>query len=110
MLVEIRDSGIGISPENMPRIFNAFEQGERVRMRVFGGLGLGLAISRAIVELHGGTITAESDGKDKGAKVTIRLHTVPPPAVVRDPTKPTPIAGAKTSFASAACLAGGRSC
>ena len=93
LVVEIRDSGIGISPENMPRIFNAFEQGERARTRVFGGLGLGLAITRAIVELHGGSITAESEGKDKGAKLTIRLHTVRPPSVARDSAKPPPIAG-----------------
>jgi CheY-like chemotaxis protein len=97
LVVEIHDSGIGISPENMPRIFNAFEQGERVRTRVFGGLGLGLAISRAIVELHGGSITAESEGKDKGAKLTIRLHTVRPPSVARDSAKPPPTAGTTTS-------------
>lgn len=97
LVVEIRDSGIGISPENMPRIFNAFEQGERVRARVFGGLGLGLAISRAIVELHSGSITAESGGKDKGAKLTIRLHTVAPPSVARDSAKPPPITGPMTT-------------
>ena len=96
LVVEIRDSGIGISPENMPRIFNAFEQGERARTRVFGGLGLGLAISRAIVELHGGTISAESEGKDKGAKLLIRLHTVRPPSVPRDSAKPAPLAGTTT--------------
>ena len=76
LVVEISDTGIGISPENMPRIFNAFEQGERSRSRVFGGLGLGLAISRAIVELHGGSITAISEGRNKGAKFIIRLQTV----------------------------------
>jgi len=81
----------------MPRIFNAFEQGERVRRRVFGGLGLGLAISRAIVELHGGSITAESEGRDKGAKLTIRLQTVSPPSIVRDAAKPPPVAGTKTA-------------
>jgi CheY-like chemotaxis protein len=99
LVVEIRDSGIGISPENMPRIFNAFEQGERVRTRVFGGLGLGLAISRAIVDLHGGSITAESEGKDKGAKLTIRLQTVRPAAAARD-IKPAPMAGTKTPVRS----------
>jgi signal transduction histidine kinase/ActR/RegA family two-component response regulator len=78
LVVEIQDTGIGISPENMPLIFNAFEQGERTRSRVFGGLGLGLAISRAIVEMHGGSIAAESEGQDKGAKLIIRLHTVQP--------------------------------
>jgi PAS domain S-box-containing protein len=76
LIVEIRDTGIGISPENMPRIFNAFEQGERARTRTFGGLGLGLAISRAIVELHDGSITAVSAGRNKGAKFVIRLQAV----------------------------------
>lgn len=81
LIVEIRDTGIGISPETMPRIFNAFEQGERSRTRVFGGLGLGLAISRAIIELHDGSITAESEGRNKGAKFIIRLQTVESAAV-----------------------------
>jgi len=76
LIVEIRDTGIGISPEAMPRIFNAFEQGERSRTRLFGGLGLGLAISRAIVELHDGSLTAESEGQNKGSKFVIRLQTV----------------------------------
>ena len=84
LIVEIRDTGIGISPENMPRIFNAFEQGERARTRVFGGLGLGLAISRAIVELHDGSITAVSEGRNKGAKFVIRLQTVESPAAASD--------------------------
>ncbi len=81
VVVEISDTGIGISRENMPRIFNAFEQGERARTRIFGGLGLGLAISRAIVEMHEGSIAAESEGKDKGAKLILRLPTVKPVAV-----------------------------
>jgi hypothetical protein len=76
LVVEISDSGIGISPESMARIFNAFEQGERSRTRVFGGLGLGLAISRAIIELHEGEITALSAGQGKGAKLSIRLPTI----------------------------------
>lgn len=80
LIVEINDTGIGISSENMPRIFNAFEQGERSRTRTFGGLGLGLAISRTIVEMHGGEITASSDGRDRGATVTIRLSTAEAPA------------------------------
>ena len=76
LVVEVTDTGIGISDESLPRIFDAFEQGERSRTRQFGGLGLGLAISRAIVDLHGGSLTAESEGKDKGAKLVIRLQTV----------------------------------
>jgi PAS domain S-box-containing protein len=78
LVVKISDNGMGISPETLPRIFNAFEQGGRSRGPSFGGLGLGLAISRAIMELHGGSIAAASEGKDKGATFTIRLHTVKP--------------------------------
>ncbi|HEX8280175.1 MAG TPA: ATP-binding protein, partial [Chthoniobacterales bacterium] len=81
LVVAVSDTGIGISPENMPRIFNAFEQGERSRTRTFGGLGLGLAISRAIVELHGGTIEASSEGEGKGTTITIRMKTVPEPVL-----------------------------
>ena len=98
LVVEIRDTGIGISPENMPHIFNAFEQGERVRRRVFGGLGLGLSISRAIVELHGGSITAQSEGRDKGATLTVRLQTVSPPSLARESAKPVPLDRPKPSL------------
>jgi signal transduction histidine kinase len=80
LIVEIRDSGIGIPSEAMSRIFDAFEQGERSR-RVFGGLGLGLAISRALVELHEGSITATSEGEGKGTTMKIRLPTVNTPAI-----------------------------
>lgn len=90
LVVEIKDTGIGIVPENMALIFNAFEQGERSRSRVFGGLGLGLAISRAIVEMHGGTVEAESEGADKGAKLIIRLQTVPSAPGVRDALQSAP--------------------
>ena len=81
LVVEINDTGIGISSEAMPRIFDAFEQGERSRGRVFGGLGLGLAISRAIVELHGGSIAAASEGHGKGTKMTVHLPTIIAPPV-----------------------------
>ena len=94
LVVEITDNGIGISAESMPRIFDAFEQGERARARVFGGLGLGLAISRAIVDLHGGTLTATSEGKDKGAKLIIRLETVAAANVSRSVQPAQPVASA----------------
>ena len=67
LCVEVADSGAGIDAGVLPRLFNAFEQGEQAVTRRFGGLGLGLAISRAVVEMHGGTIRAESAGKDRGA-------------------------------------------
>lgn len=71
VLAEISDSGIGIEREQLSRIFQPFEQGERSVTRHLGGLGLGLAISKAFVELHGGAISAHSEGRGKGA--TFRL-------------------------------------
>src|SRR3954470_16676089 len=88
--VEIRtsDTGIGIEPDKMDRIFNAFEQGQSSITRRFGGLGLGLAISKAMVSAHGGTIDAHSAGKDKGATFGIQLKTVAAPAAVAAVPKP----------------------
>lgn len=82
LAIEIRDNGIGIEPEVLPRIFDAFEQGEARMTRQFGGLGLGLAIAKAVVEMQGGTITAASAGSNQGAAFTVRLNTrsVQPPA------------------------------
>ncbi len=65
LAVEISDTGIGIEPGVLPRIFDAFEQGEQSTARRFGGLGLGLTISRGLVEAHGGAIRAFSRGKDR---------------------------------------------
>jgi signal transduction histidine kinase/CheY-like chemotaxis protein len=79
--IEIRttDTGLGIEPEKVSKIFNAFEQGQSSITRKFGGLGLGLAISKAMVLAHGGTISAFSAGKDRGATFTIRLATIATP-------------------------------
>jgi CheY-like chemotaxis protein/nitrogen-specific signal transduction histidine kinase len=78
--VKITDTGIGIESDKIDKIFNAFEQGQSSITRKFGGLGLGLAISRAMVAAHGGSITAESKGKDRGATFTVKLETVATPA------------------------------
>ena len=79
--IEIRtiDSGIGIEPEKINKIFNAFEQGQSSITRRFGGLGLGLAISKAMVRAHGGRITVESKGLGQGAVFSVILNTVPAP-------------------------------
>ncbi|HEY4573667.1 MAG TPA: ATP-binding protein, partial [Thermoanaerobaculia bacterium] len=73
LVVEVEDTGIGIEPDVLSGIFDAFQQGELAITRRFGGLGLGLAISKAIVELHGGNLEATSDGRGRGAKFTVRL-------------------------------------
>jgi PAS domain S-box-containing protein len=71
--VTIRDNGIGISAELMPRIFSLYAQGREAFGRDEGGLGIGLALVRGLVTLHGGTIEARSDGPDKGSEFVIRL-------------------------------------
>jgi HAMP domain-containing protein/signal transduction histidine kinase/CheY-like chemotaxis protein len=70
--VEIADTGIGIEAEALPKIFDAFEQGSRTQA---GGLGLGLAISKTLVEAHQGAITAQSEGRNKGSKFTLVFPT-----------------------------------
>ena len=79
LIIEICDSGIGIAPEVLPRIFRAFEQGEAPLRRRFGGLGLGLAISRSVVEAHGGRLSAVSAGQGRGTTLILELATVPEP-------------------------------
>ncbi|HET6246842.1 MAG TPA: response regulator [Tepidisphaeraceae bacterium] len=74
--ISISDNGIGIAPEALPKIFNAFEQADRSITRQFGGLGLGLAICKALVELHGGRAKAASEGLGRGATFTIELPVV----------------------------------
>ena len=71
--IRVRDSGIGIPPEALPHIFEAFEQGDTRVTRQFGGLGLGLTIAKALIELHGGSIRAESPGQGQGATFIIEL-------------------------------------
>ena len=73
IIVAVSDNGVGIEPDSLSSIFDAFSQGGEWVAREFGGLGLGLAISKATVEAHGGTITAESGGRGQGATFSIDL-------------------------------------
>jgi two-component system CheB/CheR fusion protein len=84
IVVEVSDTGIGIEPDVLPRIFGAFEQADRRITRRFGGLGLGLAVSRAIVRLHGGELAAASEGAGRGATFTVRLPAGIPEADLDD--------------------------
>ncbi|HKG58288.1 MAG TPA: PAS domain S-box protein [Pyrinomonadaceae bacterium] len=71
--IVVNDTGIGINPEFLPHVFDRFRQADGSTTRTYGGLGLGLAIVRHLVELHGGTALAVSAGDNQGAKFTIRL-------------------------------------
>ncbi len=72
-LLSVDDEGVGIPAELAPRIFERFVQGEQALQRASGGLGLGLAIAKNLVELHGGTISVESEGAGRGARFTVAL-------------------------------------
>ena len=77
--VRVIDTGIGIESEAIDKIFNAFEQGPRDITRRFGGLGLGLTISKTLIDAHGGQIRVQSPGKDQGASFSVELNTVDTP-------------------------------
>jgi CheY-like chemotaxis protein len=75
--LSISDTGIGIAPEFLPHVFERFRQADSSMTRTHGGVGLGLAIVRDLVELHGGSIDARSDGPDRGAAFTVRFPALP---------------------------------
>jgi signal transduction histidine kinase len=81
--IRVSDTGIGLTPELLPYVFDRFWQADSSPSRSYGGLGLGLSIVRHLVELHGGTVHAESDGEGRGASFTVRLPLSPlrPPGV-----------------------------
>jgi PAS domain S-box-containing protein len=81
-VVEVNDTGIGIEPERQSQIFEAFEQGERSITRQFGGLGLGLTISKTLLDLHGGKISVQSEGKNRGTTFRVFLEVLREPSVV----------------------------
>jgi signal transduction histidine kinase/CheY-like chemotaxis protein len=90
--LRIEDNGVGIAPELLPRMFDAFVQGDRSLDRSEGGLGMGLAVTRKLIELHGGTIAAQSDGPGKGSTFTISLpHVASVPANAVPPASVVPI-------------------
>jgi len=94
-VLSVRDSGIGIEEEMLPRIFEPFTQARQALDRSQGGLGLGLAIVRSLVDLHGGAVSAHSEGRERGSTFVIRLplakgvtespvRTQPPPARIAE--------------------------
>jgi PAS domain S-box-containing protein len=86
-MLTVADTGVGIAPEVLPRIFEVFTQGQQSMDRALGGLGVGLTLARRLVELHGGAIEAFSEGEGRGARFTVRL---PVGAAARAPVAPSP--------------------
>jgi CheY-like chemotaxis protein len=98
--IEVSDTGAGIDPTFLPRMFDRFTQGSTSKARTHGGLGLGLSIVRNLVELHGGQVTAHSEGLGKGASFDVRLPHAHPSVPVPAPSTAAP------SLHAAAQLAG----
>ena len=91
-IIEVTDTGIGIDPEFLPYIFERFTQANDGTDRRFGGLGLGLAITRTIVELHGGRIAAQSNGRGQGSKFIVSLPLRDGRPAVVEPVRVEPVA------------------
>jgi CheY-like chemotaxis protein/anti-sigma regulatory factor (Ser/Thr protein kinase) len=91
LVLRLRDTGVGILADMLPRIFEPFVQSDRVLHQSQGGLGIGLTLARQLVEMHGGTVTAHSEGPGKGSEFIVRL-----PAL----SQQQPIPGARTAGGS----------
>ncbi|MGC8644380.1 MAG: PAS domain-containing sensor histidine kinase, partial [Isosphaeraceae bacterium] len=81
VVIRVRDTGIGIRAEKLSQVFELFAQGDRSLARQEGGLGIGLTLARSLAELHGGSLSAASDGPGKGSEFTFRLPAAARPGV-----------------------------
>ena len=80
LVIKVRDTGVGITPELLPRIFDLFAQGDRTIARSEGGLGIGLTLVQKLAAMHGGGVTAASEGPGEGSEFTVRLPALESPA------------------------------
>jgi signal transduction histidine kinase/ActR/RegA family two-component response regulator len=99
--LRVTDTGVGIAPELLPRVFDLFAQAERSLDRAQGGLGIGLTLVRSLVDMHGGTVTARSDGPDRGSEFAVRLPLLTAPGGAGAPTS-APASGRAAAAATAA--------
>ena len=88
IVINVRDTGAGIPPEQLPRVFELFVQGDRSLERMSGGLGIGLTLVQKLTALHGGTVMARSEGPGKGSEFTVRLPAAR--AAVSEQSEPAP--------------------
>jgi PAS domain S-box-containing protein len=100
-VVRVRDNGPGMKADLVPIVFDLFTQGERTPDRSQGGLGLGLTLVKRLVELHGGTVEARSEGPGKGSEFTVRLPALPAEEAKPAPTRVTGPAAAAAPVARA---------
>ena len=92
VVITVQDSGVGISPQVMPHVFERFRQGDSSNTRNHGGLGLGLAVVRHLVELHGGQVAASSTGEGQGSTFTVTIPLLPAPMSGKRPDEAGPAA------------------
>ena len=90
VIVRVRDNGIGIAPELLPRIFDLFVQATRALDRAHGGLGIGLTLVQRILKMHGGSVEARSEGLGHGSEFIVRLPIFPGPVAASPPAHPPP--------------------
>jgi PAS domain S-box-containing protein len=98
--IVVADNGTGIAPEFVPHVFDRFQQADASRARRFGGLGLGLSIVKNLVQLHGGSVAADSDGHGRGATFTVTLPAAAPSTLREDALGPTAAPETITQLAS----------
>lgn len=91
-VIQVTDTGVGIPADMLPRVFDLFSQVGGHLERSQGGLGIGLALARSLVELHGGRVSAESGGPGRGSTFTVRLPATPIPGRLNPPTPPPEVA------------------
>jgi signal transduction histidine kinase/CheY-like chemotaxis protein len=95
--VTVRDNGAGIEPEELPYVFEVFTQGDHSLDRALGGLGVGLAVVKGLVEMHGGEVVARSEGPGKGSEFTFRLPLEPAAVETRPAEEEVAVAAAAPS-------------
>jgi signal transduction histidine kinase/CheY-like chemotaxis protein len=97
-VVTVTDTGMGIPPEQLSSIFEMFSQVDRAN-RIHGGLGIGLHLVKRLIEMHGGQVSAHSDGPGLGSRFTVRLPALPESVTIAEPPKPAPAAARESRVA-----------